>query len=413
MTTMRTNWAGNVTFGAERIVSPDSLDGLREVVTASRRVRVVGAGHSFSRIADTEGTLLSLDELPEILEIGSDTIRVGAGLRLGRVAAYLHEYGLALPTLPSLPHITVAGACATATHGSGDAHGSLADAVVALDLVLADGSLRTLRRGEPGFDGAVVSLGALGIVTSMELRCTPTFDVEQRVYQGVPLAVLADDFDGVYSESFSVSTFTTFDDTADVLVKHRVGDQPVDLGWTGAREATAPRHPIVGQPVQHCTPQLGETGPWHERLPHFRADFAPSVGAELQSEYFVARQEAGAALRAVAALRADLAPVLLTGEIRTVAADEQWLSPTYRRSSVVFHFTWRPDTPAVLDVLTRLEQSLAPWSFRPHWGKLFVLPPEELRGRYPEFDRFRSLRREFDPHGRFRNETIDTWFADL
>ncbi|GAA0221601.1 alditol oxidase [Saccharothrix mutabilis subsp. mutabilis] len=418
---MTTNWAGSFTFTADRVESPTSVDGVRRAVAAAERAHVLGAGHSFSRVADTTGTLIRLDALPEVFDLGPDTVRVSAGTRLAGLAERLHAKGFALPALPSLPHVTVAGAVATGTHGSGDAVGTLADLVRSLDLVTADGDLVTYRRGEAAdlqaaspaatesrqshtdFDGVVVSLGALGVVVALELAVVPTFDVEQRVVADVPLAALVERFDDVFAAAHSVSAFTTWDGTARVWVKRRVGDPPADLAWTGGHDATAPLHPVPGRPAHHCTAQLGEPGPWHERLPHFRADFTPSVGRELQSEYFVPREHAAAALAALA--RLDFGDLLLTSEIRTIAADQQWLSPTSGRASAAFHFTWRQDD-AVHAELARIEDALAPWRPRAHWGKLSTRP-----GDYPGLPRFARLRAALDPAGKFRNATLDGWLS--
>lgn len=400
---MTTNWAGSFTFTADRVESPTSVEGVRRVVAAARRAHVLGAGHSFSRVADTTGTLIRLDALPEVFELGPDAVRVSAGTRLAGLSERLHVKGFALPALPSLPHVTVAGAVATGTHGSGDGVGTLADLVRSVELVTADGDLVTCRRGDPDFAGVVVSLGALGVVVALELAVVPTFDVEQRVVADVPQAALVERFDDVFAAAHSVSAFTTWDGTARVWVKRRVGDPPADLAWTGGHDATAPLHPVPGRPAHHCTAQLGEPGPWHERLPHFRADFTPSVGRELQSEYFVAREHAADALAALA--RLDFGDLLLTSEIRTVAADEQWLSPTFERASAAFHFTWRQDE-AVHAELARIEDALAPWRPRAHWGKLSTHP-----GAYPGLPRFARLRDALDPAGKFRNATLDGWLS--
>jgi alditol oxidase len=234
--------------------------------------------------------------------------------------------------------------------------------------------------------------------------------VEQRVYRDMPWEVLVDHLEQVLTSAYSVSAFTTWRGTAEVWVKRRTGDPPADLSWTGAREASEPRHPVPGQPAEYTTQQLGVPGRWHERLPHFRAEFTPSVGAELQSELFVGAADAPAALRALAEVREHITPALLTCELRTIDADEQWLSPTYGRASVAFHFTWRQDAPAVTGALRHMERALAPWAARPHWAKLFVAPAEELRSRYERWSDFAALLAELDPAGKFRNDVIDGWF---
>ncbi|NUT52665.1 MAG: FAD-binding protein [Saccharothrix sp.] len=404
-----TNWAGNFTFSAARAAHPTSVDELRDVVRAAESARVVGAGHSFSTIADTTGTLISLDRMPEVFEVGDGAVRVSAGTRLARLAERLHAAGLALPAMPSLPHITIIGACATATHGSGNDIPSLASLVRSIDLVTADGGLTTLRRGDAGFDGAVVAFGSLGVVVAVELDVVPTFDVEQRVYRAMPFDSLVANVDAIFASAYSVSAFTTWQGEAHVFAKHRTTDERHDLAWTGATPATEPVHPVPGQPTPHCTAQLGVPGPWHERLPHFRADFTPSVGRELQSEYFVAREHAADVLRALDDLAPEITPVLLTSEVRTVAADAQWLSPVHGRPSAAFHFTWRPDDTAVRAVLRKIEAALSPWRPRAHWGKLFELT--DVAERYDQWARFAELRGELDPSGTFRNTLVDSWFT--
>jgi xylitol oxidase len=345
------------------------------------------------------------------VDTASSTVRVAAGLSWGEIAPELHAHGLAVHTLGSLPHISVAGSVATGTHGSGDRNGCLATAVLALELVTADGSRRVLRRGDPDFAGSVVALGSLGIVTHVTLACVPAYDVAQTVWDGLPVEAALDGLDSVLGSAQSVSLFTAWSGTGfeQVWVKQRVGDPDVDLTWTGASRADAPRHPVPGVDPAHCTEQGGVAGPWFERVPHFRLDFTPSSGEELQTEYLVPREHAVAALRAVEAVRDLVAPVLQVSEIRTVAADDLWLSPAYGRDSVAIHFTWIADTARVLPVVSAVEAVLAPFEPRPHWGKVFTMPPGLVAASYPRMDDVRRLLDEHDPHGRFRNDFVDTY----
>ncbi|WP_222598129.1 FAD-binding protein [Lentzea tibetensis] len=296
---MKANWAGNVEYSAARYSSPSSLAELQSVVASSDHVHAVGAGHSFSRIADTTGTLISLDRMPRVFSVGS-TVRVDAGMRLAKLAALLDASDLALHSMPSLPHITVAGAVTTATHGSGDTCGSLASAVRSLELVTATGDVVTVSGAD--LAGTVVSLGGLGVIVSVSLEVLPAFQVSQQVWEGVPWETLVSDLDAVFASAYSVSAFVSWPDSVSVWAKSRVGAPPADLSWTGGRPAPGPRHPVPTQSAEHCTQQGGVPGPWHERLPHFRAEFTPSVGAELQTEYFVPRSRAAAALTALSAL---------------------------------------------------------------------------------------------------------------
>ncbi|WP_129843212.1 FAD-binding protein [Streptomyces sp. RFCAC02] len=409
------NWAGNITFAAERLHRPGSVDELRRVVAAARRVRVLGTGHSFNRIADTDGDLVRVDGLPRRVEVDPDarTVTVSAGLRYAEVAAALQEAGFALANMASLPHISVAGSVATGTHGSGDGQRGLAASVAAVELVGPEGDLvRIDRSADPGrFPGAVVNLGALGAVTALTLDIEPSFDVAQWVYNDVPLDAVADGFDEVTGAAYSVSTFTDWaGGRGTVWLKRRVDQDgtghPGDA-WLGGTPARGQWHPIAGMPADYCTRQEGVPGPWLERLPHFRAEFTPSRGEELQSELFVPRAAAPAAFAELRALGGLLAPVLQVSEVRTIAADDMWLSPAQGRDSVGLHFTWVLDPAAVTPVLAAVEERLWPLGARPHWGKLTTARPEDIAARYPHMDDFRALARSLDPQGRFRNEHVD------
>ena len=415
----RANWAGNIVYRASELVKPPDLAGLRAVVRDHPQVRAVGTGHSFNRIADTPGVLVSLAGLPTEISIDAEraAATVPGGITYQELAPRLTAAGWALPTLASLPHLTVAGACATATHGSGDGHGNLATQVSGMQLVAPDGELRTLARHTDGdrFRGAVVGLGALGVVATLTLDLVPAFEVQQYVYQGLPAAMLRSHFDEIFGSGYSVSVFTDWQGTQhnQVWVKQRVGGggswRP-EPRWMDATLAGQPLHPIPGQPARFATEQLGVPGPWHARLPHFRAEFTPSAGAELQSEYLLPRQRAAASFDALASLASALAPVLQICEIRTVAPDDLWLSPSYQRDTVALHFTWIKDTAAVTPVIAAIEHLLAPLGARPHWAKLFATAPHAVRALYPRSAGFQQLLRGLDPAGKFRNSFVARYF---
>lgn len=415
---MLTNWAGNVAFTAQHIDRPATLAELRGLVAAGSRVRVLGSGHSFNAIADTDGTLVSVAGLPPEIDVdrsaAAPAVRVAAGVRYAELARVVHAHGLALPNMASLPHISVAGSVATGTHGSGVTTGGLATSVRELELVTADGELRTLSRERDGerFAGAVVSLGALGVVTSLTLDLVPGFELAQRVRTGLPLAVLDEHFDAVTSAAYSVSLFTDWRGPhfGQVWLKYAAGREP-EFPW--APEASGPVHPVPGVHPGHCTQQQGVPGPWHERLPHFRAEFTPSAGEEIQSEYLVDRRDGLAALHAVDAIRDAIAPVLQVCEVRTMAADGLWLSPAYGHDTVGLHFTWLKDAGAVLPVLRLLEERLEPFAARPHWGKLFTVEPGRLAALYPRMPEFRVLAREMDPRSKFTNAFLAPLLDDV
>ncbi|CAL9290109.1 FAD-binding protein [Streptomyces sp. SudanB182_2057] len=399
------NWARSITYTVKEFHRPGSLSALRAVVAGAAKVRVLGSGHSFNRIADPgeEGVLVSIAGLPPVIDVdtAARTVRVSGGVRYAELARAVHDRGLALPNMASLPHISVAGSVATGTHGSGVGNAPLAVAVREVELLTADGSTVSIGRGDARFDGAVTSLGALGVVTALTLDLEPAYEVEQYVFTELPLEGL--DFDAVAGSAYSVSLFTDWRRPGfrQVWVKRRTDQPAVDFPW--AEPATEALHPVPGMPAANCTRQSGVPGPWHERLPHFRAEFTPSSGEEIQSEYLLPRAAAPAALHAVDAVRETVAGVLQTCEVRTIAADAQWLSPAHARDSVALHFTWVRDESAVLPVVRRLEEALAPFDPRPHWGKVFGIPAADLRDRYARLADFRALARALDPAGTFTN----------
>jgi alditol oxidase len=413
-----TNWAGNYTFSTARVHRPETVEQLQDLVRHCRKLRVLGARHSFNDIADSTEDLVSLEHMPPVLALdrARGTVTVDAGARYGRLCGPLHAAGCALHNLASLPHVSVAGACATATHGSGDGKANLASAVAAMELVTADGELVVLSREHAGdqFQGAVVGLGGLGVVTKLTLDVVPAFEMRQDVYEHLPLATLESHFDDILSSAYCVSLFTDWQSQSfsQVWFKRRVADGDAFAAEPRLFEATlAPsrRHPIVSLSAAPCTEQMGIRGPWHERLPHFRMDFTPSSGEELQSEYFVPRAHALEAFRAIDRLRAQLARVLQISEVRTIAADELWLSPCYRQASVTIHFTWQKDWDAVKALLPAIEAALAPFDARPHWAKLITMSSARLRSLYARLPDFRQLLRRYDPDGKFRNAFLDRY----
>jgi alditol oxidase len=421
----RANWAGNVVFGAGRVHAPASVGGLQRLVAASPRIRALGTRHSFSAVAvaDTDGGLVSVAGLPAVVELDSQhgTARVSAAMTYAGLAPLLDARGFAVANMASLPHISVAGACATGTHGSGLALGSLASAVCAVEMVTAPGDVVTLSRDDDPavFHGAVVALGTLGVVVRLSLDLVPAFEVSQHVYEDLPREQVDEHLAGILSAGYSVSLFTDWASSGSAgarirqaWVKQRIspgaGRSPrrpaaPPAQWHGGHLASRPCHPVPGRPAEYTTEQLGIAGPWHERLPHFRPEFTPSAGAELQSEYLLPLTSARAAMRALDEISDLIAPLLQISEIRAVAADELWLSPSYQRDTVAIHFTWKDDARAVTGVLPAVERQLAPFQPRPHWGKLFTMAPQVVRDLYPRLADFQRLARHFDPAGKFGN----------
>lgn len=401
------NWGGNLRYAASHRVEPASVAELQRLLPTLEAPRALGSRHSFSRVADTTGVHISTAALPRCVEVDADrrVVRVGSGMRYGDVAPVLDEAGWALANLASLPHITVAGAVATGTHGSGDALGSLATQVAALEVVGWDGEVHRLEADHPDFPGVVVSLGRLGVVTALELRVEPSYDVAQTVVEHVPLAGVLDDLDAVTALGHSVSLFTTWTslEVLDQVFIKRRGDRPGlpnPVEALGGRLADGPRHPIPGLDPAPTTPQGGVPGPGWTRLPHFRLDHEPSAGREIQSEWLVPRRHAVEAVEALRAMAERLAPPLQVCEIRTVAADDLWLSGAYGTDVLGLHFTWHLDPAAVAAVLPELEARLAPFDARPHWGKVHREDDLDAAALYPRWGDWLDLLRRWDPEGR-------------
>jgi xylitol oxidase len=409
VTGIGTNWAGNHAYRAARLVRPRSVEELCEVVARSTAVRAIGSRHSFSDITDTTGTLVDLSCLPANIRIddGAASVSVSGGVRYGELAAAIEERGWALAAMASLPHISVAGAVSTGTHGSGDRTGSLAASVRALEVVAPDGSLRRLTRADADFTGSVVALGALGVLTRLEVDVEPSYEVCQEVRTGLTWPVVESSFDQITAAAYSVSLFTRFEDGVDqVWLKRRVTDAPLvdPFGTIAAEQAS---HMLRGGAVQALTPQGGVPGPWLDRLPHFRLAFTPSNGAELQSEYFVAREQALEAIERLRRISPRFAPLLQVAEIRTIAADDLWLSGAHRRHTVALHFTWVRDEVAVRGVVREIEAELVPLGARPHWGKVFEMDAVALAEAFPRLRDFAALRERVDPDRVFGNAFLD------
>jgi len=410
------NWAGNLEYSTDRLFPAASVEQVREYVKKENKLKVLGTRHCFNNIADSRDGFLSLKPMDEVIAIDATarTATVAAGITYGQLSPYLHNKGFALHNLASLPHISVAGACTTATHGSGEKNGNLATAASGMEIVTASGDVVKISREKDGdtFHGAVVGLGALGVITSVTLDIQPAFQMRQYVYENLPLGEMKDHFDAIEGSAYSVSLFTDWQKQRinEVWLKSRV-EEGVAFHATpeffGAKLATRNLHPIAELSAENCTEQLGVPGPWYERLPHFRMGFTPSAGKELQSEYFVPRKHAVEAILAVERLRDQVSPHLLISEIRAIAADRLWMSPCFEESCVTIHFTWKPDWPSVSKLLPTIEKELTPFNARPHWGKLFTTSPERLKTIYKKMPEFIELSQKYDPNGKFRNEFLN------
>ena len=410
------NWAGNLTYSTDNVYYPKTAEEVQQLVKKHNKIKALGTRHCFNNIADSKDNLLSLRDLNKLVALDADahTVTVEGGMKYGELAPWLNEKGFALHNLASLPHISVAGAITTATHGSGVKNGNLATAVTALEIVTADGDIVHLSKAKDGekFYAAVVGLGAIGLITKVTLAIQPTFMMRQYVYENMPLKQVKDHFDKIVSAGYSVSLFTDWqtENINEVWIKSRVDDMANSQSKPdlfGASPAAKNMHPIAALSAENCTEQMGVPGPWYERMPHFKMGFTPSSGKELQAEYFVPHHHAVEAILAVQLMGKKTGPHLFISEIRTIDADNLWMSPCYKQPSVAIHFTWKQEWDAVNKLLPVIEKELAPFNVRPHWGKLFTLSPKILASRYEKFSAFKQMVKEYDPTGKFRNEFLN------
>lgn len=410
-----TNWAGNLTYSTGDVYYPKTVEEVQEVVKKCDKLRALGSRHSFNTIADSTANQLSLQNLNKIISLdkNANTITIESGTRYGDFAPYLDENGYALANLASLPHITVAGACATGTHGSGVNNGNLSTSVAAIEFVNAKGHVIALskKKDVDKFYGAVVHLGTIGIVTKVTLDIIPTFKMKQIVYLDMPMSELKNNFNDLESMGYSVSLFTDWKNKNinEVWIKSRIDNNAITAvsDLYGAKPADKNMHPIASESAENVTDQMGVPGPWYERMPHFKMGFKPSAGKELQTEYFVPIEHAYDAIMAVEKLNEKITPHLFITEIRTIHADEFWMSPCYKQTSVAIHFTWKQETDAVMNLLPLIEEQLSPFNAKPHWAKLFTMQPKVLQSRYEKLADFKQIVEEFDPKGKFRNEFVE------
>ena len=408
------NWAGNLEYSTGNVHYPKTLEQVQEAVNKCNKLTALGSRHSFNKIADSTENQVSLKEMNKVVSLdkAANTVTIEAGMKYGELAPYLHQNGYALHNLASLPHITVAGSCATGTHGSGVHNGNLSTGIAAIEFVNAAGEVVNLSKvdGE-AFQGAVVGLGALGVVTKLTLELQPTFNMKQYIYRNLPMAALEKNFDAIVSSGYSVSLFTDWKNKNinEVWVKSKVAadDTPAAPELFGAKLATKNLHPIEDLSAENCTEQMGVSGPWFERMPHFKMGFKPSAGKELQAEYFVPIEHAYEAMMAIEQLHEKITPHLFISEIRTIQEDTLWMSPCYKKTCVALHTTWKQEVDTVMNLLPLVEAQLAPFNARPHWAKLFTMAPSVLQSRIEKMADFKELVKKYDPNGKFRNDFLN------
>lgn len=404
------NWSKNVEFNDKSYLQPTSLTELQEIIRTNPKVRARGTAHCFNEIANTSSVAVNLGKMPKTIEIDVEnkSVLVAAGLKYGELAPILHDKGWALSNLASLPHISIAGSVSSGTHGSGIKNQNLANQVLALDIVTAEGDLRQIDRGNPAFNALIVGLGLGGVVYQYQLRIEESFQIRQVIYPEIPLDILQRNFDSIMGSAYSVSYFTDWSSAqvGNLWCKFRDGETiPESIG--GRSQADKKFHPIPAVDPVACTEQLGVAGDWHQRLSHFKLEFTPSVGEEIQSEFFVDRKDASAAIEAVSQLGAEITPLLWITELRTIAADNLWLSGAFERDCLAIHFTWKKED-AIYPVIEKIEAALRPFSYRPHWGKVFTADSQYLKSVYPKINEFKALVEGLDPSSKFENSFTRT-----
>jgi xylitol oxidase len=399
------NWSKNVEFNDKSYLQPTSLAELQELIRTNPKVRARGTAHCFNEIANTSSVALNLAKMPKTIEVDAakKSVRVAAGLTYGELAPLLHAQGWALSNMASLPHISIAGSISTGTHGSGIKNQNLANQVLSRDMVTAEGEVRHINRANPAFNALVIGLGLGGIVYAYELRIEESFQIRQVVYPEIPLDILQRNFDSIMGSAYSVSYFTDWSSSqvGNLWCKFRDGEViPESIG--GCAQADKKFHPIPSVDPVACTEQLGATGDWYDRLSHFKLEFTPSVGEEIQTEFFVDRKNASAAIEAVSQLGAEISPLLWITELRTIAADNIWLSGAFERDTLAIHFTWKKED-AIYPVIEKVEAALRPFNYRPHWGKVFTADAQYLKSVYPKINEFKALVEALDPTSKFEN----------
>jgi L-gulono-1,4-lactone dehydrogenase len=421
------NWARDQSCRPAQFARPRSIDELASAIVDARsrgwRVRAVGAGHSFSEIACTDGLHVSLDRLARVLDVDGDggRVRVEAGVSIGELSRRLDEHGLAMENLGDIDSQSIAGAISTATHGTGARLRNISAQVVELTLVLADGStlVCSSERDDELFRAARVGLGALGIVADVTLQCVPAFTL-RGVDAPAPLDQTLDGFERlaldndhfeffVFPHSRVALTRTNNRTDEPPRPRSRVNAYVDDVLLTNRAFGLACR---AGRLMPARIPQINNlvtrAAGRRVRVDRSAAIFAsPRLVRFTEMEYSLPRERTMDAVRAVLdVIERRRFAVPFPIEVRTVAADDALLSTAAGRDSgfVAVHMfermDWRPYFHAVEAIMDEL-------GGRPHWGKRHFQTADTLRSRYPDWDRFQSVRARLDPEGRFANEWTD------
>ncbi len=419
-TMANTNWAGNIEYFPTDFHQPSSTEEVQDLVSRATSVKVIGTRHSFNHIGSPTEVFISSRNLSRVVSIDriEGSVWVQAGITYGELSLVLDSEGLALKNMASLPHISVGGAIATATHGSGFQNQCLSSQALALKFVLADGSLLEVdKHADPElFQACVVHLGAIGALVEVKLALVPRFEIAQSVFLNVKFESAVNQLMEILSLGYSVSLFTQWKgDCLDQIWVKRLPSEPSPdrfLNGIGASKAQQKVHPILDVDPVNCTDQLDIPGPSFDRLPHFKFDFTPSHGEELQSEYLIPQPYAQDALRALHAHQSAFDKHLLISEIRTIAADSALMSPFCAVDAMGIHFTWKKDWHSVKAILPLVESVLSQYQPKPHWGKLWAMKPKQVAQSYPGLSEFKKTIQKYDPNKKFQNPFLKELFED-
>lgn len=406
---MLANWGGNLAFEQAEVVKPKTISELAEMVRVNK-VRPVGTLHSFSPIAKGEGLLMSTANLAIKPELDSDrsVVRFGAAMRFGELALFLEQNGFALRNMGSLPHISVAGAAATGTHGSGDKNQILSSSLTSFSYLNHEGELIKVEKQDPLFEAFRLGLGAYGIWVEAELSIVPSFQIRQDIFLEIPWSYFLEDPSRLTSAGYSVSLFGKWGTStiSQTWVKSEVEDPRAGVPIAAIAPEQNSKRELADGVGDNLTEQGGKPGPWLHRLPHFRLDASPSAGNEIQTEYFFTRDKIAHAIEAVHSVAGKINPVLIISEIRSIAQDDAWLSPMRRGDSIALHFTWKNEPELVDIAVQELEKVLAPMEPIPHWGKVHHFTQSDLERAHPMLSKAREQFENADPSGKFSSDYL-------
>ncbi len=419
------NWARTFTSQARAACDPaDEMEAariVRQATAAGRRVRAVGAGHSWSDIAVPEDILLRLDRMRSVVSVdeAQGEVTVQAGIRLRELARALDARGLALSILGSVAEQSAAGAISTGTHGSSLRHGSLSSFVRAMRLVTANGEVLVLDASDERLDAARVGLGVLGVITEVTLACEPAFRLRE-VVEPVPLARVVRDLGAIAGSAEYVKVWWLPGTRMALVYRAERTDAPAThrplARLIDAHVVNGLLFPALLGLARHLpaiTPTMNRAVGAAYLRPSTRVDRADRVfnvampPRHREMEYAVPMERAAEALdRAIATIVRDRVRVNFIFEVRFARGDTGWMSPDFGRDSCHLG-AYMAESPDLLRYFAGFEATMRAFGGRPHWGEELHATPADVRAVLPMADRFLALRDSLDPHGTFANAFTD------